>query len=605
MRTFIFSEIGQSQLTKRLPLVFAFVAALLLVNVSAAQTSKTLAYQGVLTDSLGNPKPDADYLFKFSLYTVATGGSAIWTETKTLSVKRGLFTTALGDVVPFPASISFKSKLWLGISVSDQAELSPRVELLAVPSSLWSQTADSAIAVADSSITSEKIRDGSIQLKDIGQNSAQVGQVIKWNGSMWNPANDSAGSGGSGGPWQVNGTDLYYSGGRVGIGTSEPNAPLSFPPWLGKKITLYPGASGDVGFGVFGNELRINSDHANADITFGYDDTLSGFTERMRVKGNGNVGIGTTAPSARLHVKGSGFPNSFGYFDTDNNGQDAGLRFYEAGVVKSHLFHHAGTNTLNLYGSSFSGISVDSIGNVGIGTFFPGGRLAVSSAGGNPQLLLHQSVGTDWSRIRLSNANTNITDRFWEVAASIGAGGVGEDRLNIYHSTAGNAFGVGGNGELYVNNNAGQPAQVLTSEGANAPAHWAPMSNIILTYYNNTGGGSPTLTNNTNYVFDSAYVFTVPYNARLAISADLGLHSVYCVACAYTTDRWWLRINGVDVHSFIYFDTQNGLTTQQSISNFMYDIGPGTYTVEFKIEHTSGTDVWAYVLNSSLMIIPR
>lgn len=93
--------------------------------------------------------------------------------------------------------------------------------------------------------------------------------------------------------------------GRIGIGTSSPTAPLSFPASLGKKITLYPGATGDAGIGVFGNELRIASDYINADVTVGYDNTSFGFTERMRIKGNGNVGIGNNNPVNKLDVNGS------------------------------------------------------------------------------------------------------------------------------------------------------------------------------------------------------------------------------------------------------------------------------------------------------------
>lgn len=95
------------------------------------------------------------------------------------------------------------------------------------------------------------------------------------------------------------------SNGNIGIeGNTNPQALLSFGGSLGKKISMYRGATGDAGFGVYPNELRMNSDYNNADITFGYDDLTSGFTERVRMKANGNMGIGIPSPTARLDVNG-------------------------------------------------------------------------------------------------------------------------------------------------------------------------------------------------------------------------------------------------------------------------------------------------------------
>jgi hypothetical protein len=76
------------------------------------------------------------------------------------------------------------------------------------------------------------------------------------------------------------------------------NGIIRFPPNIAKKIILYPGGTGDAGFGVFGNELRIASDYSGADITFGYDDRNAGFTERFRMRGNGSVQISGSAGNA-------------------------------------------------------------------------------------------------------------------------------------------------------------------------------------------------------------------------------------------------------------------------------------------------------------------
>jgi hypothetical protein len=83
--------------------------------------------------------------------------------------------------------------------------------------------------------------------------------------------------------------------GNLGLqGNTDPRAPLSFAAILGKKISLYRGSTGDAGFGVYGNELRIHSDYNGADITFGYDNLTAGFTERMRLKASGQLCLGTT-----------------------------------------------------------------------------------------------------------------------------------------------------------------------------------------------------------------------------------------------------------------------------------------------------------------------
>jgi hypothetical protein len=110
--------------------------------------------------------------------------------------------------------------------------------------------------------------------------------------------------------------------GNVGIGTATPNTPLSFPPVLGKKITLYPGATGDAGFGVAGNRLQIYSDNPNADVAFGYD-AAGTFNERFAVKPNGALAVNGNTGNAGQVLKSNGsgstasWANSsqYNYFD--------------------------------------------------------------------------------------------------------------------------------------------------------------------------------------------------------------------------------------------------------------------------------------------------
>lgn len=95
--------------------------------------------------------------------------------------------------------------------------------------------------------------------------------------------------------------------GRVGIGNENPNAPLSFAPTLGKKITLFPGATGDVGLGVSGNRLYLYADNPNADVAMGWDANGT-FNERFAVKPNGALAVvgNTGQPGQVLMSNGAG-----------------------------------------------------------------------------------------------------------------------------------------------------------------------------------------------------------------------------------------------------------------------------------------------------------
>jgi hypothetical protein len=98
-------------------------------------------------------------------------------------------------------------------------------------------------------------------------------------------------------PGTVGGRLIIKENGNIGIGNNNPNSALTFAPSLGKKITLYPGATGDVGFGVAGNRLQIYSDNPNADVAIGYD-AAGVFNEKLAVKANGALAVNGNTGSA-------------------------------------------------------------------------------------------------------------------------------------------------------------------------------------------------------------------------------------------------------------------------------------------------------------------
>jgi len=96
--------------------------------------------------------------------------------------------------------------------------------------------------------------------------------------------------------WLKDGTNIYYAAGNVGIGIS-PAYPLHFAANPGDKISLYGTGSNHYGFGIQDFQLQIHSQASSSDIVFGYG-CSSSLTETMRIKGTGQVGIGSSSPAA-------------------------------------------------------------------------------------------------------------------------------------------------------------------------------------------------------------------------------------------------------------------------------------------------------------------
>lgn len=94
-----------------------------------------------------------------------------------------------------------------------------------------------------------------------------------------------------------------FLNGNVGIGISAPAFPLSFAPVTGDKISLWSNSANSYGFGVQPSLLQIYTDVSTADIAFGYGSSAA-FTERMRIKGTGQIGLGVNDPLFAVDMMG-------------------------------------------------------------------------------------------------------------------------------------------------------------------------------------------------------------------------------------------------------------------------------------------------------------
>jgi hypothetical protein len=126
----------------------AFFALLFLQQSVAQPPPRPFSFQGVLTDTLGNPQADGMRTLRFTIYDVPGGGAELWFEEKLVMVVRGLFSVMLGDNKSL-LGLDFSRPHWLGIRVDGSPEMVPRIEFSATGFSYNAAVAWNA-GVADS-----------------------------------------------------------------------------------------------------------------------------------------------------------------------------------------------------------------------------------------------------------------------------------------------------------------------------------------------------------------------------------------------------------------------------------------------------------------------
>ena len=184
------------------------------------------------------------------------------------------------------------------------------------------------------------------------------------------------------------------SGGSVGIGTSSPNRLLTLGGTTNAKLALNASSY---------RNYTLGSDAYGFSI---YDDTSTAY--RLTVNNVGNVGIGTTSPSDKLHVEGSGTTGAIAKSTgsataasvgaINNSGSQGKILMYGSG---QGAYGSLGSGQMALY-SNTAGMSImndNSSGAIKFSMHSGAEKMRISSAGkvsiGNTNASSFGSLATD------------------------------------------------------------------------------------------------------------------------------------------------------------------------------------------------------------------
>jgi N-acetylneuraminic acid mutarotase len=178
---------------------------LVLAAISAsAQVPETMSFQG----ELAAPVPaNSTQSMTFRIYTATTGGEALWSETKSVTLEARRFSVVLGSTTAL--TIPFDQQYYIGITIGAGTEMAPRLRLTSAPYSLRARSADIAVGVTDGSITTADLAFTSLppegpaggdlggsypeptvtglQGRAVADETPLTGASLTWNGSQWAP----------------------------------------------------------------------------------------------------------------------------------------------------------------------------------------------------------------------------------------------------------------------------------------------------------------------------------------------------------------------------------------------------------------------------------
>lgn len=362
--------------------LFSTIFGVALNRPTAYATNPALiSFQGKVVNGSSNAAPgtnitDGSYPVTFKIYSVSSGGVALWTENDTVTVTAGVFQVNLGAVTSL-STIDFNANptLYLGITFNSDAagEMSPRPQLTSVPYAFNSDkvgglTASQLVQLAPSSSQTDSSTNTSIFINKSGAS----GNLLQLQTGGGTPATkftvDFSGNVTAAGTLTIQGTGTSAFSGNVTV-TNSTNGQTSVTVTNSNSGTAaladYVASNGTTvgGFGVGGTAYTNFSILQNRTFVDGISNALALVTistnpiifgvntaEVARFDASGNLELGTSAAAtARMVIQGAGATSATAALNVTNS-----------------------TPTSLLY--------VRDDGNVGIGNTSPSALLSVGSS---------------------------------------------------------------------------------------------------------------------------------------------------------------------------------------------------------------------------------
>ncbi len=268
----------------------------------------------------------------------------------------------------------------MALTVDGGSELSPRSELSAVPY---------ALAVDDQAA-----------VKTLNGLTGAVNLVGGTNVSVVPNGNDltinATGGGGADGDWNINGNDLTLGvSGNVGVGETSPEHKLDLHTPIEVPVSMRMRSGGSWSL------VMEQSPQSVFSIT-------NGGSQRLAIEPNGQVGIGTTAPDALLHLNSSSQPNEILLGRDTGTGaapfEDLGVRLSPSKLEFTRWYDLGESGVGLAHGGIYStGLAwvLDGISGTAAGFNVGGGLGAkdiinLNGSGNDVDIRFHNGAGVKW-----------------------------------------------------------------------------------------------------------------------------------------------------------------------------------------------------------------